>query len=208
MVTGYLTLIEKRYHDVLDERGREFMQFAVDGAYRMKRLIEDLLTYSRVNRQGKLEKVSLDAIFDQICQNFRLKIKETHAHIHAAPLPEVRAIPVQMHQLFTNLLNNALKFARKDETPVIRLSVVERKLSWQFSFEDNGIGIDPKYVEKVFNIFFRLQSKQKYSGTGLGLAICQRVVSNHGGKIWVDTQYQEGTRFIFTMRKYLENDFT
>lgn len=109
-----------------------------------------------------------------------------------------------MQQLFTNLLSNALKFS--DTGAEIRISLEERKLSWQFTFADNGIGIDPRYADKVFNIFFRLQSRQKYPGTGLGLAICQRVVSNHGGKIWVDPEYKGGTKFIFTLRKYLKDD--
>jgi len=205
MITGYLTLIEKRYSNVLDDRGREFMHFAVDGAHRMKRLIEELLTYSRVNRMEKYETVPLDAIFGQICQNFRLKIEEKKAIIHTPPLPEITGIPVQMYQLFTNLLSNALKFTRDDDFPEVRIGVESRKLSWQFTIQDNGIGIDPRYAERIFNIFFRLQNKHKYPGTGVGLAICQRVIANHGGKIWVDTEFQGGTKFVFTIRKHLVN---
>lgn len=206
MITGYLSLIEKRYNDVLDDRGREFIHYAVDGAYRMKRLIEELLVYSRINRRDKYENVALDIVFGHILQNFNLKIIEKKARIHSPTLPEIRGIPVQMHQLFTNLLSNALKFSEDGIIPEIRISVESRKLSWQFTFEDNGIGIDPKYAKKAFHVFFRLKSKQKYPGTGMGLAICKRVVNNHGGKIWIDTDYKDGSRFIFTIRKYLENE--
>ena len=206
MITSYLDLIERRYQDKLDDKGRTFIYYAVDGAQRMRSLIQDLLTYSKVNKSASYEPVPLDKLFGQVQKNHQLTIEEKGAIIHADPLPEVMAIPVQMLQLFTNLLGNSLKFARNEVSPEIRVSVEERKLSWQFTFEDNGIGIDPKYANKVFNIFFRLQSKQKYPGTGMGLAISQRVVTNHGGKIWIDENYQQGTRFFFTIRKFLGND--
>lgn len=199
MVTSYLQLIEQRYVDKLDADGREFINFAVSGAGRMKMLIGDLLTYSRVQRdQNGYERVRLQAVLNRALNSLALTIEETGAKVTHDPLPEVMANEAQMFQLFQNLLSNALKFHGK-RPPEIHIGVELLKREWQFCIHDNGIGIEPAFLERIFVIFQRLHPKEAYPGTGIGLAICKKVVENHGGRIWAESQPGEGTTFYFTI---------
>jgi PAS domain S-box-containing protein len=199
MVTSYLQLIEQRYRDQLDETATEFIDFAIDGAARMKALINDLLTYSRVQRSKEaFQPVQLDAVLDQVLHSLQLTIDEAKANITRDPLPEIVASEPQMAQLFQNLVGNALKF-QGNRPPEIHIGVEKRKNDWVFCVSDNGIGIEEVYLDRIFVIFQRLHARDEYPGTGIGLAICKKIVDKHGGSIWVESTPGEGTTFYFTI---------
>jgi len=203
MVTSYLQLVEHRYDDVLDESGREFIGFAVDGAQRMRTLVDDLLNYSKVGRSGqKVTEVDLQNVMNRVLHTLQPAIDESGAQFNIAPLPTVKADPVQMGQLFKNLLSNAIKF-RGEATPCVNIGVEDQSTCWAFSVQDNGIGIEPRYFERIFQIFQRLHGKQDFPGTGIGLALCRKIVENHGGEIHVSSSPGVGTTFHFTLRKDL-----
>jgi PAS domain S-box-containing protein len=199
MVSSYTQLLERRYKDQLDQDAKDFIFFAVDGANRMQRLINDLLDYSRVTTKGKpFLKLDLSAILGQAIVNLQKRIQETGAMIVNDDLPFVYGDEVQLIRVFQNLLDNAMKFIGKD-TPRINVtaSTVDEKV--RIAITDNGIGIDKIYTERVFTIFQRLHNKIDYPGTGIGLAICKRTVERHGGKIWFESEPGNGTTFFFTL---------
>jgi len=199
MVSSYTQLLERRYKDQLDADAHDFIHFAVDGTARMQRLINDLLTYSRVSTRGKpFERTYCEVAIDQALDNLRLTIEDSGAVITRDPLPTVMADDAQLTQLFQNLLGNALKF-HGDQPPRIHVGVERGDSEWLVSVRDNGIGIDPQYYERIFVIFQRLHNKEKYPGTGIGLAICKRIVERHGGRIWVESEPGEGSTFYFTL---------
>jgi len=208
MVSSYTQLVLRRYGDRLDGDAKEFMDFIVDGAARMKRLIEDLLAYSRVGTRGKeLKPTDSGAALQKALVNLRASIEESGAVVTHDTLPTVHADDTQLAQLFQNLVGNALKF-RGAEPPHVHVSVEERAEEWVFGVKDNGIGIEPQYFERIFMVFQRLHVKTEYPGTGIGLAICKKVVDRHGGRIWVESQPGEGSTFCFALRKNAggEND--
>ena len=208
MVSSYTQLVLRRYGDRLDGDAKEFMDFIVDGAARMKRLIEDLLAYSRVGTRGKeLKPTDSGAALQKALVNLRASIEESGAVVTHDTLPTVHADDTQLAQLFQNLVGNALKF-RGAEPPHVHVSVEERGDEWVFGVKDNGIGIEPQYFERIFMVFQRLHVKTEYPGTGIGLAICKKVVDRHGGRIWVESQPGEGSTFCFALRKNAggEND--
>ncbi|MEQ8671644.1 MAG: PAS domain S-box protein [Aggregatilineales bacterium] len=199
MVTSYLQLVEKRYAENLDEDARVFIGFAVDGASRMKQLISDLLVYSRVQRnKEEMKIVSMETVVSQVLDNLRMSIEETNAIITFDSLPEITVNDRQMTQLFQNLISNALKF-RGDASPSITINAKEDKGNWIFSIQDNGIGIEKEHQERIFVIFQRLHTREKYEGTGIGLAICRKIVDKHGGRIWVESEVGMGTTFFFSI---------
>jgi PAS domain S-box-containing protein len=199
MVSSYLQLLQRRYQGRLDAEADEFIGFAVDGANRMKLLINDLLAYSRVGSQGApLEPTDCEAALEQALTNLRVAIAESAAVIRHDPLPTVLADPVQLAQLFQNLLSNALKF-RAEAPPHIRVGVEQRQNEWRFSVRDNGIGIPAEAAERIFLLFERLHGRGHYPGAGIGLALCQKIVTRHGGRIWVESQEGEGATFYFTI---------
>jgi PAS domain S-box-containing protein len=201
MVGSYVDLLAKRYQGQLDEQADLYIGFAVDGAHRMKRLIEDLLTYSRVGAQGE-SPVPTDsqAVLEEALARLQMTIEDKQATLTRDALPTVLADPVQLGQVFQNLIGNALKFSH-EAPPRIHVGVqpdVERRM-WRFCVVDNGIGLDPKFAERIFAIFQRLHGPTEYPGTGLGLAICKKIVERHGGRIWVESQPGQGATFYFTM---------
>ena len=199
MVSSYTQLIGKRYGDKLDGDAKEFMHYIVDGAARMKQLIEDLLAYSRVGTKGKeFKPVPLEAPLRKAITNLRAAIEESGAAVTWDPLPTVNADEVQLAQLFQNLMGNALKF-RGAAVPRIHVSALEKDAEWQLTIADNGIGIEPQYFERIFMLFQRLHTMGEYPGTGIGLAICKKVVERHGGRIWVASQLGEGSQFHITL---------
>lgn len=199
MVTSYLQLIEDRYSDKLDDEGREFMEFAVDGGRRMQSLIRDLLTYSRVGvPREDVEPLSVQAAVDWVLNEMSDTIEKRGARITiCSDLPEVAVEHHHLVQLLQNLLGNAIKFS--PGSPVVELAVQEDGEMWRFSVRDNGIGIPGKYQEKVFVIFQRLHSREEYPGTGIGLAVCKRVVEQYNGRIWFESEPGKGTTFYFTL---------
>jgi two-component system CheB/CheR fusion protein len=201
MVSSFLQLLQKKYNGQLDAKADQYIHYAVDGAERMKALIMDLLEYSRVGT-GKEGFVAVDTsvVMEEVGDIFRERIIAARAEIVIGNLPVVTGDKVQVTQLFQNLLSNALKY-HSDKPPVIRIAAREEEAHWHFSVEDNGIGIDSQFFDKIFIIFQRLHNKNDYSGTGIGLAICKKIVERHGGRIWVESQPQQGSTFHFTIHK-------
>jgi signal transduction histidine kinase len=203
MVSNYVQLIERRYKDKLDQSGLEFINFAVEGAQRMQRLINDLLSYSRVGRRGAaFANVDLAQIWPRVLTGLEASIADAHATVTAdEPLPTVWADETQLEQLLQNLVSNAVKF-HGTEPPKIHLSVERRGREWHFSMRDNGIGIEPQYFERIFIIFQRLHGRGEYPGTGIGLAVCKKIVDRHAGRIWVESTTGAGATFHFTLPAY------
>src|SRR5271163_3046689 len=202
MVASYTQLLARRYKGKLDSDADEFIAFAVDGASRMQRLIQDLLAYSRVGTKAKdLLDTPSEAALQQALINLRGALEESGAHVTHDPLPVVLADEMQLVQLFQNLLGNAIKY-RRDVAPAIHVGVVpcDGKKSL-FSVRDNGLGIDPKYFEKIFGMFQRLHKREEFAGTGIGLAICKKIVERHGGSISVDSQPGQGSTFSFALAR-------
>ncbi|MGA7951951.1 MAG: PAS domain-containing protein [Gloeobacterales cyanobacterium] len=200
MVASYLQLLERRYKDRLDADAHEFIQYAVDGAGRMQTLINDLLAYSRVGTQGKPFKLTdYGEVLKRALLQLKITIEETGAVItHDAPLPQVMADEGQLTQVLQNLLGNAIKF-RGEQVPHIHLGAKQIEGEWVFSVKDQGIGMDPQYKDRIFLIFQRLHNRAEYRGTGIGLAICKRIVERHGGRIWVESELNQGSTFYFTI---------
>ncbi len=199
MVASYVQLLARRYKDKLDSDADEFISFAVDGAVRMRKLINDLLAYSRVGTQGKeLSRTDSEEVLSQCVNDLKVAVEENGTLITHDPLPTVMADRSQLGQLFQNLIGNAIKF-RSKEPPRVHISARRNGNGWTFSVRDNGIGIPAEYFERIFIIFQRLQARQEYAGTGIGLAICKKIVDRHGGRIWVESQVGEGATFYFTL---------
>lgn len=199
MVTSYLQLLERRYKNHLDADAYDFIEFAVDGARRMKQLINDLLAYSRVGTRGKpFEPTDCEAVVRQVLADLQLTIADSGAQITLDPLPTVMGDDAQLAQLFQNLLSNALKF-RNEQPPQIHVGAKQGQDGWTFWVQDNGIGLEPDYADRIFVIFQRLHSRTEYPGTGIGLAICKKIVERHGGRIWVESGLGPGTTFYFTI---------
>lgn len=208
MVSGFMNLLEKKYRDQLDEKARQYIQFAVDGSGRMRRIILDLLEYSRIGKNKvKYEEVDLNKILDLIVQQNQSKIERTGAELNIPDLPVIKAAASSLEQMFQNLISNALKYRHSERKPVIRVDWEEQQTHWQFSVSDNGIGIESRYYEKVFDVFQRLHNKDEYTGTGIGLAICKKIAENYGGEIWVESDYPKGSTFYFTICKNLEQSY-
>jgi PAS domain S-box-containing protein len=202
MVTSFLTQLELKYHDVIDDRGKKYIHFAVDGAKRMRQIILDLLEYSRVGRfEAQAEEVQINEIIADILILFRKEIDEQGAMVTFTNMPTVNSYKVPIRQLFQNLISNALKYKDPNRKMKISITAVETRKHYQFAIADTGIGIAKEYYEKIFIIFQRLHNKDEYSGTGLGLAIAKKLVENLGGKIWLESTPKEGTTFYFTIEK-------
>jgi PAS domain S-box-containing protein len=201
MVASYTQLLAKHYGGQLDEKATKYIAYAVDGATRMQRLVNDLLTYSRVSTRGNpIETKDSHSILGEAIRNLAATIKESQAIVTEEELPMVRADASQLVQVFQNLLANAIKF-RGEDFPRIHVSARDEGREWVFSVRDNGIGIDPKYADRIFVIFQRLHTRQEYPGTGIGLAVCKRIVERHGGKIGFESEPGKGSTFFFTVPK-------
>jgi two-component system sensor histidine kinase/response regulator len=200
MVTSYTKLLARRYKGKLDADAEEFINYAVDGASRMEQLIEDLLVYSRVGNRDKLmRQVNCEVVLARAVANLEGAIQESGAVITHDPLPSLVADDTQLVQVFQNLIANAIKFRRV--VPRIHVAVRSLEGEYIFSIEDNGIGIDSHYADRIFVIFQRLHTRTEYPGNGIGLAICKKVIEQHGGRIWLDSRPGEGTTFHFAVPK-------
>ena len=198
MVSSYLRLIESRYADDLDGDGHEFLDFAVDGADRMRGMIDGLLAYSRVERQGNpFEATDLDAVLDDALADLGVLVEEREARVTADPLPTVCGDATQLRQLLQNLLNNAIEYS--EERPRVHVSAEAGESGWVVSVRDDGIGIDPANQERVFEVFHRLHAIDEHPGSGIGLALCKRIVERHGGDIWVESAPGDGATFSFSV---------
>jgi signal transduction histidine kinase len=199
MITGYTTLLARRYQGKLDKEADEFIGYAVDGAKRMQGLIQDLLSYSRVGSKGKeFARVDCEVVVAQTLTALQVAIQESGASVTREPLPTVLGDETQLVQLFQNLVGNAIKY-RNSKAPEVHISCAQKAGEWVFAVKDNGIGIDPRYAQRIFVIFQRLHTREEYVGTGIGLAICKKIVERHGGKIWMESELGKGATFYFTM---------
>ncbi len=199
MLASFLHTLDRQARGRLDENSRRLIDVSLDAARRMQQLIDDLLAYARVGTRGKkFQEVDFNKLVDQVVADLQVTIQATGAEVTHERLPTVAADPTLMAQLFLNLLGNAIKF-HGDRPPRVDVSAEPSGRRWVFSVRDNGIGIDPKYAEQVFEIFERLHPSDQYAGTGIGLAICKRVVQRHGGRIWCESQPGRGSTFHFTI---------
>ena len=204
MVASYTQLLARRYMGKLGGEADEFIGFAVDGATRMQQLIQDLLSYSRLTTKGKaFNFTQAEVACNSALENLHASIKESNAQVSIETLPGVFADTTQLTQLFQNLIGNAIKY-RNERRPEIRVAAKPNGNEWTFSVQDNGIGIEPQYSERIFQMFQRLHTRAEYSGTGIGLAVCRKIVERHGGRIWVESQPGKGSIFLFTIPRVEE----
>jgi PAS domain S-box-containing protein len=199
MITSFLQLLERRYSDQLDQDANEFIGFAVDGAKRLNEMINDLLVYSKVNSKKKdFSLVNCEQVLKMTFINLKVPIEENNAIISHDPLPTIYGDENSMIQLFQNLIGNAIKY-RGQEIPKIHISSKKELNQYLFSVKDNGIGIDPEHLNRIFTIFQRLHRNEEYEGTGIGLAIAHKIVHQHGGEIWAESEQGKGSTFYFTI---------
>ncbi|MCA9988218.1 MAG: hypothetical protein KDE59_28120 [Anaerolineales bacterium] len=204
-VRSFTELLQERYSGQLDEKADRYIEFIVSGASRMQALIADLLAYSRVGRRAlELSDIDLNHLVNQVLSDLSLLIRESGAAIVVEPLPQLQADRNTLTQLLQNLLTNSIKFQHPDLAPEIHISATESAAEHTIAIADNGIGISPEFADRVFLIFQRLHTQDKYEGTGIGLAICKKIVQDHGGQIWFESGQGEGTTFYFTIPKRIE----
>lgn len=204
MIKSFSEKIEQHFGNKLhqDEKGKKYLNFIIDGADRAQQLISDILDYSQIENETKhLEKVNLNGLLSDIEANLKLNLEEKEGILEVDDMPEIMGNKTQLYQLFQNLINNSLKYVQKDKKPIVKITYEINNTHYKFCIEDNGIGIDEKYYDRIFEIFQRLHAKHKYQGSGVGLSICKKIVERHGGKIWVDSELEKGTRFYFTIKK-------
>ncbi|WP_127846746.1 PAS domain S-box protein [Psychroflexus aestuariivivens] len=202
MVTGFLSRLEEKYKTELDEKAQQYIYFAVDGAKRMRQIILDLLEFSRIGRDfGKIKQIDVNEVIQDIRVLLKERVEQTKAEIITGKLPEIICTEGEIRQVLYNLIDNALKYHKKNQSPIINIRCKEKDKHFQFSIEDNGIGIEASYYKKIFTIFKRLHQQNEYSGTGIGLAITKKIIDNLGGKIWLKSDLDVGTTFFFTIPK-------
>lgn len=204
MISSFVQILEKKYRDKIDDQGKEYIKFTVEGVTRMSDLINSLLQYSRVGRkESKLRPTKINNLIELKLMDLRQVVEEKNAQINILFLPETMICePVQIGLVFYNLINNGLKF-NTNENPIINIKGEERENDYLFTIQDNGIGIEDKFKNQVFEIFKRLHSREKYEGTGIGLALCRKIIHRHEGDIWFESELNEGTTFYFTIKKDL-----
>jgi light-regulated signal transduction histidine kinase (bacteriophytochrome) len=201
-VSGFLTLLSKKHQGSFDEESKQWITHSVEGAQRMRALINDLLIYARVESKGKpLVRFQLTTALDQARRDLAMALAESQAELVVSELPEISGDPGQMAQVFQNLIGNAIKFRAPDTVPVVKISAEksEKEDEWEVSVSDNGIGFSMEHAQRIFVIFQRLQGREEYKGTGIGLALCKKIVARHGGRIWVNSTVGEGSTFTFTL---------
>ena len=199
-IGAYMNLVKSRYAHVLDGTAIEFIDYAVDGAERMRILIDDLLEYSRVDTRGMpLEPVNCNDVVEDALGNLNMAIEDSRAKVEASPLPTINGDRSQLSRMFQNLVGNALKFRQENRRPRVQIWAELRGHEWVFAIKDNGIGISPEHQDRVFEMFSRLHSRARYSGTGIGLALCSKIAQRHGGGIWVESEEGEGSTFRFNI---------
>lgn len=202
MVTSFMTLLENKYKSQLDEKALQYIFYARDGAKRMRQIILDLLEYSRAGRNKEKTSVDLNLVVQEAIALNAATVREKHATVSWKDLPAVIGDAPALRQVFQNLIGNGLKYQNKEVVPIIIIRAInESETHWEFEVQDNGIGIEPRYFEKIFIVFQRLHTKEEFAGTGIGLAICKKIIENHHGKIWVTSVPEKGTTFHFTIAK-------
>jgi light-regulated signal transduction histidine kinase (bacteriophytochrome) len=201
-VTSYVQLLQKRYEGQLDSEADDFIYYTIDATGRMREMIQGLLKFSRVSSQNfSADAVELNEVLRQVTEDLKVAIDESRAVIRYATMPVIPGDRNMLAQLFQNLISNAIKYRNNNRSPLIEIDVMGIENGWKFSVRDNGIGIPRKYQQRVFEVFSRVHSKTDTEGLGIGLALCKRIVFNHGGDIWVESQEGEGSTFYFTIMR-------
>ena len=200
-VLSFIDVIQEDYGGTMDKELDVYLKYISEASIRMSNLIKSLLDYSRIGYKGKVEKIDCNIIVDSVIADLGYKIEKSNAEIHTEKLPVIEGYNLELRLLFQNLITNAIKFRKKTEFPKINISFVEKKLHWQFSISDNGIGIAEEFQTKIFVIFQRLHNREEYEGTGIGLSHCKKIVELHGGEIWVNSEKDQGSTFNFTIPK-------
>jgi len=197
--SSFVELLRQQYHGQLDEKADKYLNYIIQASDRMKILINDLLDYSRIGKKKEWEQVDSNIILQDVLADLDVAIKESNAEINSSPLPVINGYPTEIKQLFQNLVMNAVKFRKKNIIPQIKIDAQRNNGHWKFEIADNGIGIEEQHKERIFVIFQRLHTRKEYEGSGIGLAHCKKIVELHGGKIWVESLFGEGTTFHFTL---------
>ena len=204
MVKSFVGLLEKRYADQLDERGRQYVDFALDGSERMELMINDLLEYSRIGRMDDdMDRVDLNNLVEEVVKLNRAALYDCNGEVEWDQLPVVNCYKTRIRQLLHNLISNSIKYRRKEQRLKVSISCTEEDNFWKFMIMDNGIGIKPEHQEQIFHLFHRAGENVHQTGTGMGLAICKKIVEKHGGRIWVKSKIDKGSVFYFTISKSL-----
>lgn len=198
-IADFAGLLQQRYKGKLDDKADKYLSFITQSSERMKTLIKDLLHYSQIGSEKRLESINCSILLGEVMQDIGKILKETKAEIQSSPLPLITGNPTAIKQLFQNLVINAIKFRKKDCIPEIKISALKKGAYWEFSIADNGIGIEKEHSHKIFNIFQRLNSRKEYAGSGIGLSHCKKIVELYGGRIWVKSVPGEGSTFYFTL---------
>lgn len=192
-------ILSRAHADKLDDHGKKTLAFITDASSRMSQLIKGLLDYSRLGKESPLTRISPSTILQDIQSDLALRIEETGATIHVADLPAINGYETEFRALMQNLITNAIKFKKPDTKPVVNISASPKGAGWQFSIQDNGIGIAEEHLDKVFKIFQRIHNRNQYEGHGIGLAHCQKIAELHRGNIWVESKLDQGSTFHFTV---------
>ena len=205
-ITSFIDIVQEEYEPQLDEEAGTYFDFIRKATERMKGLVTGLLRYSRIGQSSQYVLLDLNNMLATIQEDIMIKIREKQANIDISDFPPIIGMETEVRQLFQNLLMNALKFSRPNISPVIEISCKELKTEWQFCVTDNGIGIEKNHLKNIFQIFNRLHLSSEYEGYGIGLAFCKKIVEQHHGKIWVESEFGEGSQFYFTIAKNLYHD--
>ncbi len=202
MISSFMHLLQSKYGPQLDQKANQYIHFAVDGATRLAQLINDLLEFSRVGFDSKLvTEIAIDQVLKEVISLKSDIIRDTNAKIDIGPMPTIKSIEIPVRIVFQNLIGNALKYIKPEQNIHIQVESVELPTHWQFVVRDNGIGIEPSYLEQIFDLLKRLHPKSVYPGTGMGLTTCRKIVTQFGGKIWAESTPGEGSSFYFTLKK-------
>lgn len=202
MIKSFMQLLDRNYSKKLDDKAKRYIHFAVDGAQRMNDSIDDLMEYSRVGRMyNTLEEVDSTEVVKEVLKTLGAEIESTETQVSFSSLPVIKAVPISFKMLVQNLITNAIKYQPKGQKPEIEISARELDTHWEFKFKDNGIGIAPEHHEEIFGLFRRLHTREIYSGNGMGLAISKKIVEQHDGTLWVESEDDKGSTFYFTIAK-------
>jgi PAS domain S-box-containing protein len=206
-VSSFTELLVKKFPDLIDEKAQKYVDYILDGAKRMQRLIQDLLLYSRAGRTNiEMKEIEINLLLNQVREDLSNKISLMNAKVTIENMPVITANQTGLYQVFLNLISNAIKFNESD-SPHVTVSAERREKEWLFCVADNGIGIDPKYQERIFTIFQRLHSRDQYSGTGIGLSVCKKIIEECGGRIWIDSEFGNGSSFYFSIPDLQEDKY-
>lgn len=200
-ISSLTELFSKEYKDKISGNGEKYLEFILKSSERMKMLIKGLLDYSKIGKDKQAELIDCTQLVNDVLADLGATIKQCNAHIQVQDLPVLNAYPIELRQLFQNLINNALKYKNKGVEPEVQINVEEQSKYWQFAVSDNGIGINESDKEKVFIIFKRLHNRNEYEGSGIGLSHCKKIAELHGGKIWLESTPTKGSTFYFTIKK-------